>query len=81
MRNIILATLVALSFTSSAMADIVDDNLAKAQKGMITAQKRLDKATACQAIHDQCLADMKAKAEASVMRAQKKLAAFDVAKN
>ena len=62
--------------TAVAHADIVDDQLAKAQKSVATATTKLEKAKACAAIHDQCLADMKAKAEKRLTNAQKALQKF-----
>ena len=60
--------------SSIAYADVIDDNLAKAEKGVISAQKRLDTAKACIANRPICIADLTAKAVKSADRAAKKLA-------
>ena len=66
----------SLATASEAHADIVDDQLAKAEKAVATAAKGLEKAKACAAIHEQCLADMKAKAQKRLDNAQKAMQKF-----
>lgn len=76
MRKLILSTVTFMLFANFAAADVIDDNLAKAEKSVISAQKRLDTAKACVANRPVCLADMTAKAQKSSDRAAAKLAAL-----
>lgn len=76
MRNIILAGVAFIFSYGVAHADVIDDNLAKAQKSVITAQARLVKAQACADDRETCLKDMTTKAQKSADRAAKKLAAL-----
>jgi F0F1-type ATP synthase membrane subunit b/b' len=64
---------------SYAVADIIDDNVTKAEKSVENANKRLAKAQECAANRPVCLADMKKKAEAAAKRANEKLAAINQA--
>jgi hypothetical protein len=77
----ILASAIAFFATASvASADILDDNLAKAEKSVANAEKKLAAAQACvidEAARAKCKADMRAKAEKSLANAQKRLAAID----
>lgn len=69
------AAFAALSI-NFANADIIDDNVIKAQKSVEAANKKLAAAKMCQANRVTCLADMQAKAQKALERAQKKLAAI-----
>lgn len=72
-----LAIAASMGFlATTAVADIIDDNLVKAQQGVERAQKRLAAAKECAANKPACLAEMQEKAEAAVARAQKKLASI-----
>jgi multidrug resistance efflux pump len=80
MKSIIIAAMIVISSASFANADILDDNLAKAEKSVINANKKLDAAKACVATIEaraECKATMVAKAEKALANAQKRLAAID----
>lgn len=74
-RAVVICASMAF-ITTAAVADIIDDNVVKAQQGLERAQKRLAAAKECQVNREACLKDMKEKATAAVARAQKKLAAI-----
>lgn len=79
MKALILAAIVSVSAISFAHADILDDNLAKAEKSVASAEKRLAAAQACvvdEAARMACKADMTAKAQKALANAQKKLQAI-----
>lgn len=79
MRKIIFGLSLLLINSAVSYADVLDDNLAKAEKGVISAQKRLDNAKQCIANRPVCLADLTAKAQKSADRAAAKLAALQAA--
>lgn len=81
MTRITTATVfgLALLLGNMAHADVLDDNLVKAEKSFTNAQLRLDKAKACIANRPICLADLTAKAERAAKRAADKLAAYKTA--
>ena len=72
MKTLIVALMVA--FASVAHADVIDDNVAKAEKSVVKATERLEKAKACQANREVCMAEMVSKAQKAAERANKKLA-------
>lgn len=76
MRKFILSTVTFMLFANFAAADVIDDNLAKAEKSLVTAQKRLDIAKQCIANRPVCVKEMTAKAQAANDRAAAKLAAL-----
>lgn len=59
---------------TAAVADVIDDNVAKAQRSLENAQKRLAAAKECQKDRENCLAEMIEKAQKSAERATKRLA-------
>lgn len=76
MRKLILSTVAVFALIGVAKADILDDNLAKAEKSVISATKRLEAAKQCIANRPVCLADLTTKAQKSSDRAAAKLAAL-----
>lgn len=73
MRKIILAT-AALFIASAASADMFDDRLARAEKSVAAATKRLEAARACVADKAACIEVEKQRAEKAAQRAAKQLA-------
>lgn len=74
MRKIIFGLSLLLVSNTISYADVISDNLAKAEKGVVNAQKRLAAAQDCAERHDQCLIELTAKAQKSADRAAAKLA-------
>lgn len=79
MRKFIITASIMSMLCGVATADVLDDNLVKAEKSFTNAQLRLDKAKACIANRPICLADLTAKAERAAKRAADKLAAYTAA--
>lgn len=67
---------LAMLLSNISHADVISDNLAKAEKSVVNAQKRLAAAQDCASRHDECLQEMITKAETSSKRAADKLAAL-----
>jgi len=70
-------TLVSLSNMPASAGDYIDDMVAKAQKSVVSAQARLDKALLCQKDKPTCLTGLRQAAQKSADRAAAKLAAIN----
>lgn len=77
MRKSLYATMFVLATINHSFADVIDDNVAKAERAVASASKRLDTAKQCQANRETCMADMKAKADKRLAAAQKAVAALN----
>lgn len=77
MKNVLFAAMAVLvsSISMPAMADIIDDNLVKAERSVVQAQNRLQVAKDCVANRVECLATIQDKANKALIRAQKRVEA------
>jgi hypothetical protein len=76
-RLISLSIIALVSMTTFASADYIDDMVTKAEKSVVTATARLEKARACQADRVTCLEGLRTAAQKSADRAAKKLEAIN----
>lgn len=74
MKRVIIAAIAVLSIAPLAHADYIDDQIAKAEKRMASAEKNLKKWQDCAATREVCLAELREKASKAASRAQQKLA-------